>query len=203
MKMVNPYFPIFCKESQPHPAEAPDYLLSAIYLATDRFFSHDDYLCIQVVYDRPDPRRLFQIAWEGLSHGLHRVSIPLMQAAMILVLCPPIDPLDQEGSFKWSLLGTLVSMAETMGLHEDPTNWNIPLRQINFRRRLAWMVYALDTWLALSLSRPPHISKDNWTVSGLEESHLEGACDERTDFTPLLRLAKLTALVNSVLRELL
>jgi hypothetical protein len=205
MKMISPHFPIFSNETLPRPSDSPIYLLSAMYLLMDPFFSHDDYLCIQVVYDRPQPRRLFEIAWRSFNEHTHKASIGLIQTAILLLLSSPLDPLDPDVAFKWSLVGTLVSMSETMGLHLDPEKWNIPQHQIDLRRRLSWTVFALDTWFALSLGRPTRISKENWMLDRLEDVYLEssGLLTSPDDHSFALQFSKLTGLVNSILQRLL
>ena len=125
----------------------------------------------------------------------------MVQTAIILLLSPGSNPLVPDISFKWALVGTLVSMSETMGLHLDPLEWNIPRHQVVLRRRLSSIVYALDTWFALSLGRPPHISQENWLVDQLEETDVP--VSESEDFSSALHFSKLTRVAKLVLQRLL
>lgn len=67
----------------------------------------------------------------------------------------------------WPLSTLLDGVAQDIGLHTDPTSWQIPLAERKARRVLWWAVYAQDKWLAHWLGRPPHIGHDNWNVEPL------------------------------------
>ncbi len=203
MKVVCPQFPLFSSTNVPQPSQSPVYLLAAIYLLTVPFFSQDDYLCIQIVYDRPLPRKLFEIAWSSFKENMHKASLSLVQTAILLLLSSPLDPLNPDVPFKWTLVGILVSMSQTIGLHLDPARWNIPQHQIHLRRRISWLVFALDTWFAVTLGRPSHICKENWMVDHLDHVDLECTSSDPGEHCFALEFSKITGIVDSVLGKLL
>lgn len=127
----------------------------------------------------------------------------MVQTALILLLTPPEDAFNLNVPFKWSLLGLAVSLSQTIGLNFDSKTWQISQAQIRLRRRLSWLVYALDTWFALYLGRPPHISDENWLIAHLDVGALDPVDAEEGRCTLALRFSGLTSIVNRILQRLL
>jgi hypothetical protein len=103
---------------------------------------------------------------------------------------------------KWTLLGITVSMAQTLGLHLDPTSWNLPTEEINTRRRLSWAVFAVDKWLASSFGRPTHISRNDWMVTELNLSDIEYGDLTDSASSYVIEFSKLTTILDDVLTGL-
>lgn len=51
-----------------------------------------------------------------------------------------------------------------MGLHMDPTTWDIPAWEKDFRRVLWWTLRVHDAWSSFLYSRPSHIQTSNHNV---------------------------------------
>jgi len=49
---------------------------------------------------------------------------------------------------------------QAMGLHRDPTRWNLPASVVEERRRVFWESHAADIFQANCFSRPNSISPD-------------------------------------------
>jgi hypothetical protein len=50
----------------------------------------------------------------------------------------------------WASVGCLLRTAQGLGLHLDPTTWNIPPLEKEMRKRLWWGIYSLDRYLIMS-----------------------------------------------------
>lgn len=55
----------------------------------------------------------------------------------------------------WSVVGLCIRLAHGMGLHLDPSRWQISHVEQEFRRRLWWGCYVVDCMLSLRYGRPP------------------------------------------------
>ncbi|KAF5860098.1 hypothetical protein ETB97_002059 [Aspergillus alliaceus] len=201
-RFVNLQFPILSEDRLPDPRASSAHLLAAIYLISQPFTTFDDYLCIELVYSPPSPQDLFRIAWRELNHALSEPTIQSLQAALILLLHPPSNPLLLDSTVKWTLLGMTVSMAQTLGLHLDPSIWNIPSDEIHTRRRLSWVVFAIDKWLAFSFGRPSHISRNDWLITELNSSDIESETSTSGAHLYAIEFSKLTTILDNVLTSL-
>lgn len=202
-RFVAAQFPILSKSEPPDPESAPIHLLAAIYSIALPFATYDDRLCIDFAYKAPSTRKLFNLAWKSLNRSLHAPTVTTVQSALILLLRPPANELVLDSAFKWALLGTLVSTAQTIGLHLDVSNWRLPKHELLLRKRLSWAVFAFDKWFALSLGRPSHINSNDWLIIQLKASDIE---DEYEAFSPdtslCLQLSHLTLILDRVLVDL-
>lgn len=200
---MNHQFPILSPTDIPTPADCPTHLLAAIYLISEQFTDFDEYLCIQIVYKSTPLKDLFDIAWKIICNSMDRPTISTIQACLILLLKAPIDPMTLERPFKWSLLGSLTHMAQTLGLHLNPEGWRVPYQEIQLRKRLSWLIFTIDKWFAFSFGRPSNISRDNWTITDIRSETL-GASNtaEGTENLYHTQFSKLTNILDSVLRQL-
>lgn len=174
-------------------------MLAAIYSITQPFTLFDDYLSIELAYSPPSPHALTNLAWRSLNDEISEPTIFSVQTALILLLQPSKNPLLLESPLKWSLLGLTVSMAQTLGLYLDPSAWNLPAEEIETRRRLSWLVWAVDKWFAFSLGRPSHISRNDWLITDLNPSN--DATDHSNEpYTT--HFARLTNILDTILTEL-
>lgn len=160
-------YPIFSECLLPDPLTSPPYLLAAVYMVAQPFARFDDVLSIELAYESLDNQALFKLVDEALQYEAHNPNLSVVQTLLLLVLRPSTNQVVLESSFKWSLHGALVSTSQTLGLHYDPSSWNIAQWQIALRRRLSVTIFALDKWLASTLGRPPLITRDGWLVTSL------------------------------------
>ncbi|PLB52165.1 hypothetical protein P170DRAFT_350479 [Aspergillus steynii IBT 23096] len=202
IRFINPQFPILSEENLPNPSNAPCNLLAAIYSITQPFTAFDDYLCIELVYSPPSPEVLFKIAWNALNNALSEPTISSLQAALILLLQPPENPLVLDSAGKWALLGMTVSMAQTLGLHLDPCHWNIPTEEVRTRQRLSWITYTVDKWLASSFGRPSHISKNDWMIIELPSTSIGTKTTDNSEESYTYQFLKLTTILDKILTDL-
>ncbi|KAF1849643.1 uncharacterized protein K460DRAFT_360504 [Cucurbitaria berberidis CBS 394.84] len=201
-RFILPQYPIFSDSLFPDPQASPPYLLAAIYLVAQPFARFDDVLSIELAYETLNNQALFRLVDEALQYEAHNPNLSLVQTLLLLVLRPSTNPLVLESSFKWSLHGALVSASQTLGLHYDPSLWNIAQWQIALRRRLSSTIFALDKWLASSLGRPPLITRDSWLVTSLTAADGYASSMSLGLWSEHIYYAKLGPLLGDVLLKL-
>lgn len=67
----------------------------------------------------------------------------------------------------WHWLGLAISLARTMGLHQDATNKHLDRRTSGLRRRIWWSCTIRDTFASFSCNRVPRISDGDFAVAPL------------------------------------
>lgn len=201
-RFIAPQYPIFSTSLYPSSKSSPHYLLAAIYCIVQPFIQFDNTLATELAYEKPPYSRLLQIALKALAFEAYTPTLEFIQALIIIIVRPSTDPHISESSIKWALQGTLITAAQTLGLHTDPKSWAIARWQISQRRRISFLIYATDTWIACSLGKPPLLNEENWLVTSLgPEDELESGLD--TDkWANLLRHSQLTGILRSVLSKL-
>ena len=217
-KYVQPYFPILSREGGSHardedgfpePSGIPTCLLAAIYGHALPFCAWDEKLCVDV-YTPPSPDALFRIAWITCQSGLHTPSYAGLQTMLLFVQRRPTNKNVSDTPFKGVMISTAVSIAVSLGLNRDPTNWPIPDWEIKQRRRLAWATFIQDKWLALNSGRTGYIQADDWDVDMLIEEDFSDQDRKPDPLDPLLpspcqhfvKLAELTTLIATILTDL-
>lgn len=214
-KYVQPYFPVLSRSHGQtaangalcDPSSVPTCILAAIYGHALPFCAWDEKLCIDV-YTPPSADALFRIAWLACLPMLHTPSLAVLQTLLLLVQRRPTNKHVSDTPFKWVIMTTAVSIAESLGITRDPGEWPLPSWEIKLRRRLAWATFVQDKWLALNFGRSSHISADDWDVQPLDEDDLEDPERVAIDESGLLacehflRLCELTEIVADLLRDL-
>ncbi|PVI05976.1 hypothetical protein DM02DRAFT_583579 [Periconia macrospinosa] len=201
-RFILPQYPIFSEPQFPDSQTSPPHLLAAIYTIAQPFAKFDDVLSIELAYENLNNEALFQIILEALRYEAHNPNIATAQTLLLVILRPSTNPLVLESSFRWSLMGTLVATSQTLGLHHDPTSWNISRSQIALRRRLSCTIFTTDKWLAASLGRPPLIMQDTWLVTSLSVADGHGSYLSSALWSTHLQYSKLGSLMGDVLNKL-
>ena len=217
-KYVQPYYPILSREGGNYPRDddgvrepksVTTCLLAAIYGHALPFCAWDEKLCIEV-YTPPSADALFRIAWHATLPLLHTPSLAALQSLLLLVQRRPTNKHVSDTPFKGVMMTTAVSIAQSLGINRDPSDWPLPAWEIKQRRRLAWATFIQDKWLALNLGRTSHIHVDDWDVSMLTEDDF--AEKDRKAETPgkpsgtpclhFIKLCELTLIVDDILKDL-
>ncbi|KAM5361497.1 hypothetical protein ACJZ2D_013064 [Fusarium nematophilum] len=201
-QFIAPHYPVFSTESLPDPASSPPHLLAAIYSICFPFAMYDDQLCIDLAYDSPPYEPLAHIINAAVAADLHSPTLGTVQALFLLVARSSSNPLVSDASYRWNLMGTLVSAAVNVGLHLDPHYWRISAAQTSQRRRISLCIYAMDRWLAAALGRPPHIDVANWLVTtpNVGDRHCSGLSESQWE--AMLEFLTLTSVLASTLSKL-
>ncbi|KAL7932842.1 fungal-specific transcription factor domain-containing protein [Trichoderma chlorosporum] len=201
-RFIAQQYPIFSLLSRPSPTSSPSYLLAAIYAISQPFMQFDDALTLDLAYDPLPNSTLLQISLKALEFEIYGPTLPVIQTFILLLARPTPHHLISDSSFRSKLLGMLISAAHTLGLHLDPTEWSIPRWQVTQRRRISFIIFKMDTWMASSLGRPPMLSEENWLVISPSSEDGYGACIEETEWIVFLRHAQLVSTLRRVLSEL-
>jgi hypothetical protein len=202
MRFIAPHYPIFSVDSLPDPATSAPGLLAAIYSISSPFAMYDDQLCIDMAYDSPDPKDLADLINTAAASDIHSPTIATVQALFLVVAKSSSHPLISDASYRWTTMGMLASAAINIGLHLDPSRWNIPIAQSRARRRLSFFIFALDKWLAAALGRPPHINKANWLVDELDIQDDHSCGLDTMRWTDVMEFSALTSCLASTLDRL-
>ncbi|KAF5626992.1 transcriptional regulatory [Fusarium sp. NRRL 52700] len=201
-RFIAPHYPIFSSESPPDPATSAPYLLAAIYSIALPFAMYDDQLCIDMAYDSPDAEDLAHLINTAIAFDIHSPNLTTVQTLFLLIARPSSNPLVSDASYRWTTMGTLVSAATNIGLHLDPSLWNIPSAQIAARRRLSFFIFAMDRWLAAALGRPPHINRENWLVDELSAQDEHGSGLDPSQWANVMDFSALTSCLANTLNRL-
>ncbi|KAI9883653.1 MAG: cytosolic Fe-S cluster assembly factor nbp35 [Watsoniomyces obsoletus] len=169
---VHPGFPIldrptFLDQLRQASSTIPPPLLAAIYLLGLRWWTSDPR-----VQSRPEPDRalLESLAYRSFEWALRRPELSTVQAGLLL--------LQHSDGESWAVTGRLTAVAQDLGLHLDPSGWNIPRWERGLRKRVAWALFMQDKWGALVHGRPTHLMAANWAVGTLTEEDFEEEDDD-------------------------
>lgn len=201
-KFVGPQYPIFAEMDMPNPADSPVHLLAAIYSISFPFAMYDDKLCVDLAYDEFPHAALARIINDTLPADLHSPSIATVQTAVLAALRPSSNCLVSDASYRWHLLGTVVSAAVSAGLHLDPSLWKVAPWQLAQRRRLSFTIFTLDRWFACGFGRPPQINIENWLVTSLVSDDWLGSGLSENQWAQLTKFSIATAVLDSALSKL-
>ena len=195
---VYPAFPVLSRERTFDPLNMSTALLAAIYGIALEFRMYDEQLCVDV-YSPPNPADLFRISWRQICRDLHTPKLATLQACLLLLQRKTPNPVAADTPFTGGLLGMCVKLSQTLGLHLDPSTWHIPEWEKRIRRRLWWVVYVQDVWVALSSGTPMTLHADDFDVAPLTTADYlpsdEYPFDERSNehFIHLMTLSTIVA----------
>ncbi|KEQ72559.1 fungal-specific transcription factor domain-containing protein [Aureobasidium namibiae CBS 147.97] len=207
-RFVQPYFPVLSRErsldnGDYSPGTMPTWLLAAVYGHALPYCTFDDQLCLEV-YTPPSADSLFRIAWSAVQPNYHTPSLSVVQTLLLLVQRRPTNKHVADTPFKWTMMTDAVSIAQSLGLNLDPSDWPLPLWEQRLRRRLSWAVFVQEKWIALNTGRSSHLMSDDWDVNPLTQDDFELAdgSDDRVYSEHFIQLAALTEIVDDILRSL-
>lgn len=97
--------------------------------------------------------RYYQIGRAALTLNgfLEARSIPAIQA--LLLMCHFMFLANIENS-RWVIMGIVVKLAQSVGLHRDGTRFELSAEDTQKRRSLMWEIYTYDSWQSLTFGRP-------------------------------------------------
>ncbi|KAL1716515.1 fungal-specific transcription factor domain-containing protein [Schizophyllum commune] len=71
----------------------------------------------------------------------------------LLIMCHYMFLANKEG--RWVVMGIVVKLTQSLGLHRDSGRWNLDPNEAQKRRTLLWEVFVYDAWQSLTFGRPP------------------------------------------------
>ncbi|KAJ5167413.1 uncharacterized protein N7482_006194 [Penicillium canariense] len=181
-------------------------LLAAVYLvALDwRLFDRNLVTAPQL----PDAVVLENLAIRAMDDDLKRPKLSTLQAGLLL--------LQRMRSAHNTFPAQLLALGQTLGIHVDCSDWEIPEWEKGLRRRLAWALYMQDKWGVLVHGRPSMIpaqvdvddGTSDWTVSPCKlkdfpetaagEENGEGSVDGPTARAAFLQSIELTKIFSRI-----
>lgn len=211
-RIVHPAFPILHKEvflekyARTYREFSPP-LLAAVYLLASGYWSFSDTLS---TVEKPDFRELGQLARSSLQNAVQRPKLSTVQAALLMSQYQATDAVGANEREIHVLTVQLVDLAYGLGLHFDPSEWDIPGWEVGLRRRLSWAVFVQDKWTALLRGRPSMISVDGWDMDPLTDAdfpeHVEdetaGSSEVEKGRLVFMHMASLAVILSAILRDI-
>ncbi|KAF8899631.1 fungal-specific transcription factor domain-containing protein [Gymnopilus junonius] len=105
----------------------------------------------------PEAMQYYHYARASLSieSVLEEPSISAIQA--MLLMCHFMFLSEISGP-RWAIMGMVVKLAQSIGLHRDSRKWNLDPAQTKRRRELFYELLTYDSWQSLTFGRPPSLS---------------------------------------------
>ncbi|KUJ08440.1 uncharacterized protein LY89DRAFT_690899 [Mollisia scopiformis] len=219
-RFVYPAFPILSRsEMYPNGSLSPSILhilpmslLAAMYATALPFMLYDDLLATTLVHSPPPAHQLFRISWISVTQELHTPRLATIQACLLLLQRAPTNRYTTDTPWKNSLVGWTVSLAQTLGLSKECSDWtSIPTWEMTLRKRLWYGVFIMDKWASLGAGMPSHIRIDDFDVLPLTDADLEpptidphsnsipGFLDPETDSNHFRLLSELTMILSDIM----
>ncbi|KAL5417220.1 hypothetical protein PMIN04_007864 [Paraphaeosphaeria minitans] len=104
----------------------------------------------------------------SLRHELEAPNLFKLQACLLLLHPRPPDIDSVETPSTWILAAQATACAQMIGLHRDPTEWNIAAWEKSLRRKLWWATYMADCWSAVCHGNPSHIHDTSFDTQSLD-----------------------------------
>ncbi|KAH9989851.1 fungal-specific transcription factor domain-containing protein [Russula vinacea] len=104
-----------------------------------------------------DANHYYQLGRAALSVDsvFEEQSIPAIQALLLMSHYMFLSDIDGP---RWALMGLVVKLAHSCGLHRDSGRWGLDPEETSRRRSLFWEIYTYDSWQSLTYGRPPSFS---------------------------------------------
>lgn len=197
---VHYHFPVLddetCSTLRKGPTDImPKNLLCVVYAIGSPHWRKSDTLKIHA---RPDAHYVWNKAISAVLEDFLSPGMATVSAAV----------LDQVGRPSVSIVGNMtlcgrtVSLAQTFGLHRDPSKWNITHNEKLTRIRIWWGVLITDYWASIAYGAPPHIAKGFYDVPRPTLESLlspKATMTQKYASTCFLHLCALTELLGDIL----
>jgi hypothetical protein len=176
-------------------SRVPNNLMCVIYALGSPLWTRSDTL---KMHPRPDTHYVWNKGISATLEDFLSPGMPTIQAAV----------LDQMGRPSVSIVGNItlcgrtISLAQTFGLHRDPSKWNITENEKSVRTRLWWCCLITDHWSSIAYGAPPYISKGYYDVPRPTVSSLispRSTPQQKHATTCFVHLCELTELLGDIL----
>ena len=170
-------------------------LMCVIFCLGSPLWSRSDTL---KMHPRPDSHYIWNKGISATIEDFLSPGMPTIQAAI----------LDQIGRPSVSIIGNItlcgrtVSLAQTFGLHRDPSKWNITENEKAVRIRAWWGVLITDHWASVAYGAPPHVTPGHYDVPRPTVGSIINAkatAQQKQATTCFVHLCALTALLGEIL----
>lgn len=170
-------------------------LICDIYAISAPFWEQSDVLRRQ---PRPDLHFLWNNAVTALKDDFMEPTISTLLAALLDMMGRPVGAVT--GNIVNS--GRVVTLAQSLGLHRDPTPWHSSKHEKNMRIRVWWGVFIHDSWSSIGHGIPPNVNSrycdvpmvtpEMFNISSMSESLI-------TTTATFTQLCKLTVILSDTL----
>lgn len=175
-RIVHPSFPILHKKvflekyARSHREFSPP-CLAGVYILASGWWSYSAELAS---FPAPDVKALEKLASTTFNDVVYRPKLSTIQGGLLLS--------QHNSGESWTRTAQLIAVGQTLGLHLDCSDWDIPAWEKGLRKRLAWALFMQDTWSALIHGWPAKITSDNWMVQAVSEDDFpERGAEEEED----------------------
>ncbi|EPE27409.1 hypothetical protein GLAREA_04200 [Glarea lozoyensis ATCC 20868] len=202
---VHPTFPILEPQQLLKQAiseqRVPASLLGAIYTIALPFL---DNLGQFTSGKKPDVYALYFYVTTALGYETMTPSLRTVQANVIILQTPPVIIREPNLPGAWTRTSSLLALGQEIGLHLDPTGWNIDRQEQKSRKIAWWIIYVQEKWLSHWLGYPSHILAHSWTVPPLAIGDFSDEKDTITfdmisSANKFIALTELTLILGDVL----
>ncbi|KAF2134463.1 C6 transcription factor-like protein [Dothidotthia symphoricarpi CBS 119687] len=172
----------------------PNSLMCVIYEIGSPMWAKSDTL---KMHFRPDIHYISNKGISAILEDFLSPGIPTVQAAILDQIARPSVSI--VGNI--TLCGKTISLAQTFGLHRNPSKWNITDNEKAVRIRLWWCCLITDHWSSVAYGAPPHISKGYHDVPRPTVNSLitaKATPQQRQAVTCFLHLCTLTELLGDI-----
>ncbi|KAF2687602.1 C6 transcription factor-like protein [Lentithecium fluviatile CBS 122367] len=150
------------------------------------------------MHPRPDTHYIWNKAISAILEDFLSPSLSTISAATIDQIGRPSVSIVGNAN----LCGRTVSLAQTFGLHRDPSKWNITSYEKAIRIRIWWGVLITDYWTSIAYGTLPHISKRFYDVPMPTPESLvspKATAAQKYASTCFIHLCGLTELLGDIL----
>ncbi|KAF7551296.1 hypothetical protein G7046_g7759 [Stylonectria norvegica] len=149
--------------------------------------------------ERPDDSIIQQFAWREISRGMHAPDYSTIAACLLFMERKRDNMFIADSPFDTCLVATTTSMAFSLGLHMNCSDWNMSTDEKIRRDTLWWLVYVQDKWINIIHGQPPRIREDDFEVPWWDsaQSHLSMGTQARTSVL-FRHLLELTSILDNV-----
>jgi len=217
-RFVHPVLPILSKAGTlmayaTNKLSIPASLRGVIYGLACAFWTQDPSLRDTPQISQAD---FFEHAHAALNRELDSPKLSTLQTCLLILHEQPDMSGTTESPRIWALACQATACAQSLGLHQDPSSWKLPVWEKRLRKKLWWITYIHDIWTSICHGNTPHIQEDSFDTGELIMADLESdecvigrpGCDLLDDadknFQPqnaarFMETIKLTSILSGVL----
>ncbi|KAL0940003.1 C6 transcription factor [Colletotrichum truncatum] len=105
-------------------------------------------------HHRPDTRFIWNQATDALFSEIHlSPGISTLLGILLNISGRPLTSIIGNGL----QLGSAISLAHSLGLNRDPSDWDIPETEKLLRTKIWWAIFVYDKWSSLAYGTPPQL----------------------------------------------
>ncbi|KXH61980.1 fungal specific transcription factor domain-containing protein [Colletotrichum salicis] len=151
-------------------------LLSSLYAHTMTYWAQSPNLVTQY---RPDTRFIWNQANDALYSEIHlSPGISTLLAILLNISGRPLTSIIGNGL----QLGSAISLAHSLGLNRDSSDWDIPEAEKLLRTKIWWAIFVYDKWSSLAYGTPPQLRSGQHDVSLPTVEQLCGSAPNPIDY---------------------